>query len=161
MSALQMPRYSIDTSCIIHAWRRAYPPEHFTSFWEKLEGLITNGIVVASVEVLNELRKKDDDIYQWAQAQPSHLFMEIDDVQQPHLSHVMGRHPRLVDTTKGRSECDPFVIALALSFQEPLMVISEENNGKANSPKIPDVCRAENLTCIKLVDLIRLEKWVF
>lgn len=161
MTALESPKYSIDTSCIIHAWRRAYPPAHFTSFWAAVEVLIDNGTIIASIEVLMELKKKDDDIYQWVSSLPLHLFMELDNQQQAILSHIMGNYPRLVDTTKGRSECDPFVIALALAYQTPLIVISEENSGKLNSPKIPDVCRAEGIICIKLVELVQREGWVF
>lgn len=59
-----------------------------------------------------------------------------------------------------RSEIGAY-IALAMSSSTPLIVISEENNGRKDSPKIPDVCRAEGLTCIKLVQLIELEGWVF
>lgn len=152
-------KYSIDSSSLIHAWRRAYPPEHFKSFWQKIEELVDSGVIVASIEVLHELKKKDDDLRAWAVAQNESLFIEIDDEQQGHLAHIMGTYPRLVDTAKGRSEGDPFVIALARHCA--LTVISEEQFGKRDSPKIPNVCQAEGINCYKLVDLIRSEGWVF
>ncbi|HEY3563792.1 MAG TPA: hypothetical protein VGL96_02210, partial [Casimicrobiaceae bacterium] len=37
----------------------------------------------------------------------------------------------------------PFVIALARMQDAEWIVLSEENNGKKHSPKIPDVCHAE------------------
>ena len=152
-------RYSIDSSSLIHAWRRAYPPENFKTFWERIEELVDSGVIVASVEVLNELKKKDDDLRKWAVARNASLFIEIDDEQQDHLAHIMGTYPRLVDTAKGRSEGDPFVIALARHCK--LVVISEEQWGKRESPKIPNVCKAEGIGCYQLVDLIRKEGWVF
>ena len=144
-------RYSIDSSSVIHAWRRAYPPKNFESFWGKIEDLIDSGEIVASVEVLNEMKKKDDEIYKWCLNRPASFSVEIDDEIQLHLNHIMGTYPRLVDTVKGRSGGDPFVIALARSNKpSSLTVISEENMGKKNSPKIPDVCRSENIDCIQI-----------
>ncbi len=155
-------RYSIDTSALIHAWRRAYPPKNFASFWAKLESLIDDGVILASVEVINELNKKDDEIHDWCNNQPSSFCAEIDNDLQIHLSHIMGMYPRLVDTVKGRSGGDPFVIALSRSYKpKPLTVITQEGFGKKNSPKIPDVCKAEQIPCINLVEFIQAEDWRF
>lgn len=158
-AARKVARYSIDTSALIHAWRRAYPPKNFQSFWRKLHEYMEAGIIVASIEVKTELRKKDDEIKEWCEAQASHFFIELDDEQQEHLAYVMGNYPRLVDTVKGRSECDPFVIALARA--RGLTVITQENDGKRDSPKIPDVCRAEKIPCMNLVEFIEAEGWTF
>lgn len=155
----QSPRYSIDTSSLIHAWRRAYPPKNFISFWQKLDGYIETGVVVASIEVRNELKKKDDEIHEWLEKSPTDFCIELTDDQQDHLIYILGAYPRLVDTVKGRSEGDPFVIALARSYSPPLTVISQEGDGKKNSPKIPDVCRAEKIRCMNLVEFIQAENW--
>jgi len=162
MSANGNARYSIDTSALIHAWRRAYPPKNFESFWARLEKLIEDEVILASVEVINELKKKDDDIHKWCNAQPGSFCIEIDDDMQDHVAHIMGMYPRLVDTVKGRSGGDPFVIALARSTApSPLTVITQENPGKKASPKIPDVCRDEKIPCMNLVEFIQAEDWRF
>lgn len=155
----QVARYSIDTSSLIHAWHRAYPPENFLSFWSKLDDYVAKGIIVASTEVKAELKRKDDDLHGWFDTRPAGFCIDIDDAQQEHMAYIMGKHPRLVDTVKGRSGCDPFVIALARSYRTPLTVISQEGEGKANSPKIPNVCRIENMKCVDLVGFIRDEEW--
>ena len=67
----------------------------------------------------------------------------------------MGEYPRLVDTVKGKSASDPWVISLALQYDQKLTVVTEENGGSANSPKIPYVCRQEDIRCINLLDLIK------
>ncbi|QJR10703.1 hypothetical protein DSM104443_01770 [Usitatibacter rugosus] len=73
----------------------------------------------------------------------------------------MTKYPRLVDTATGRSAADPFVIAVARMRDPRLIVVSEENKGKLNSPKVPDVCAGEGIQCIQLVKLIETENWVF
>lgn len=68
----------------------------------------------------------------------------------------MQKYPRLVDTVKGRSGADPFVIALAKSRQPPMTIVTEEMPGKV---KIPDVCLSEGINWCNLADLIEAEGW--
>lgn len=162
MANKRKARYSIDSGALIHAWHRAYPPKNFASFWEKMEEAIDGGIILASIEVLNEIKKKDDDLNRWCDYRPDSFFVDIDDEVQMHLAHIMGKYPRLVDTVKGRSGGDPFVIALARSYNpSPLTVITQEGIGKKNSPKIPDVCNAEKIPWKNLVEFIQAEDWRF
>jgi len=152
--------YSIDSSALIHAWRRAYPPKNFPPFWRRLEELISTDRLFSSVEVLRELKKKDDELHGWCKTH-SEVFLSIDDELQDHVIEIMGTYPRLVDTAKGRSAADPFVIGLARMNDPEWTVLSEENPGRLNSPKIPDVCKAEGIRCLRLVELIQEENWVF
>lgn len=152
--------YCCDTSSLIHAWRRAYPPKNFGSFWAKLDELIEDRRLVSSIEVLNELEKKDDDVSKWAKDRRK-AFLEIDEDVQDAMVWVMGKYPRLVDTVKGKSGADPFVIALALSHSPHLVVIHQEAGGSLNSPKIPYVCDMEKVQHVSLLGLIEQEEWSF
>jgi len=115
-----------------------------------------------SVEVINELKKEDDDIHKWCSAQPGLFCIEIDDDMQDHVARLMVVYPRLVDTVKGRSGGDPFVIAFARSkTPSPLTVIAQENLGKKSNRKISDVCREEKIPCMNLVEFIQAEDWRF
>nr|MDP2189791.1 DUF4411 family protein [Rhodoferax sp.] len=153
--------FSFDSSALIHAWHRAYRPKNFPTFWTNLEQAVLAGHVVASTEVLAELEKKDDDVHKWCKRLAANLSVDVDDVQQEHMRHIMGTYPRLVDTVKGRSGADPFVIAVARSMRGNIIVVSEEDFGKKESPKIPDVCRAEGIRCHKLADFIDARGWTF
>lgn len=51
-------RCSIDTSSLIHGWREVYFPENFEGFWQKLGELADNGVLVASKEVLREIKRE-------------------------------------------------------------------------------------------------------
>lgn len=152
-----LPVYSIDSSALIHAWNRAYRPKNFPTFWRLLEDLVDEGRLKASVEVLEELKKKDDDVYAWAKALRADLFVEIDELVQDAVIDIMERYPRLVDTVKGKSGGDPFVIALAAVASPKMVVVTQEDEGKV---RIPDVCFGEGITPIKIVDLIEWENWV-
>jgi hypothetical protein len=56
-------KYSIDTSAILEAWRRRYPPDVFPAVWQRLEQMIERGDLGASEEVLLELEKRDDEVH--------------------------------------------------------------------------------------------------
>ena len=152
-------RFSIDTSAILDGWRRYYPRDVFPGLWIQLEELIRTGDLRASEEVRYELEKRDDDALVWAMERDG-FFVPIDDDTQDATSAILVDHPRLIDTRRGRSGADPFVIALA-QVRGCAVVTGEKATGNLNRPKIPDVCRAIEVEVLSLLDLIRLEGWVF
>lgn len=148
--------YSIDSSALIHGWRRVYRPKNFSFVWNGLDSLIEESRLRCSIEVYHELEKKDDELFKWCKDRKEALFVEIDDGIQIEVARIMKAYPRLVDTVRGRSGADPFVIALAATENPGMIVVTEEQPGKT---KIPDVCKAENIDCIGLADLIEREDW--
>ena len=153
--------YCIDTSSLVHGWRRAYPPKRFAGLWGRIDGLIDEGRLVASIEVFEELARKDDEICAWAKDRKAALFREIDDDVQGAVVHVMARYPKLVDTGKGKSGGDPFVIAQAMAGDPVLTVVTQESGGSADRPRIPYVCQSEGVPCIDLLAMIDAEDWTF
>ena len=152
----------IDTSALIHAWRRAYPIHNFRDVWNRMDGLIGAGRLLSSAEVLDELRKRDDDLHEWAKRRED-IFLDITgDELQIRMADILGRYPRLVDTRRNRSAADPFVIAIAGLHDPPLVVVTQEGpTNRIAKPHIPDVCAAEGLDCISILDLIVREDWRF
>jgi hypothetical protein len=57
--------YSIDSSALIHGWRRVYRPKNFGFVWERFDSLIREGRLRSSIEVYNELERKDDELFKW------------------------------------------------------------------------------------------------
>jgi hypothetical protein len=148
--------YSVDSSALIHAWRRIYRPKNFGFVWEGFDKLIAEGRFKASIEVYNELQKKADELFAWCKDRKEAMFVDIDDPTQAIVAQIMRDHPKLVDTTKGRSGGDPFVIALAASTNPKMLVVTEEFPGKE---RIPDVCDAQNIVWCGVADLIEKEDW--
>ena len=157
-----MTTYCIDTSALIHAWRRAYPIRNFPLFWDRIDDLIEAGRLISSIEVLKELGKRDDDLYEWGNKRKDMFFdIEGDDLQ-IRLTEILERYPRLVDTRKNRSAADPFVIAVASLDGPSFVVVTQEGpTNKIDKPHIPDVCATENLECITILELIIREDWRF
>lgn len=151
--------YSIDTSGLITSWRVTHNPENHPTFWDKLDVLISNHELRASEEVLEDLSKKDDDVYKWAKLRPD-MFVPLYEEIQLAVKAMMKRFPRIIDSRKNRSGSDPWVIALAQV--ENLTVITFE--GRTNSlekPRIPDVCDELKIKCIDMHGLIREQGWIF
>jgi hypothetical protein len=150
-------RYSLDTSALLNAWRRAYPPDLFPTLWDNIDGLVANGTVIATEEVLIELGKKDDEVYAWAK-QRAEMFVPIDGQVQQLVSAILQSYPRLIDNRTNRSGADPFVIALAI-VESCTVVTNEHATGNQAKPNIPDVCSGMGIRCISLVELIREQNW--
>jgi hypothetical protein len=148
--------YSVDTSALLEAWVRSYPPDVFSNLWRRFERLIADGRFVAVDEVHRELKKKEDDLCKWAEQQNG-LFVPLDTRLQRGAAAIINRFRTLTNTpTVMRGAADPFVIALAA--ERRLAVLTAERS-KPTRPRIPDVCRALGVECVTLVELFRREGW--
>lgn len=154
-----MPSYCIDTSSLIAAWQERYPIENFPPFWDKMDAIIAAGRLISPVEVLNETKKRSDELHTWLKARPA-MFRELDDAVQIEAANVLAQFPRLVGERKLRTSADPFVIALA-RVEHLQLVTDEKPTGNLSRPNIPDVCTALGmLPSIGILELIKSEKWV-
>jgi len=159
--------YSIDTSALINM-KILYPQDIFLSLWRNLETLINQGRLISPQEVFEELRKKDDELLEWAETYKS-MFKNLDADQLEKVRDILRRFPRLIDPQKTTPDADPFVIALAMCkerqrtfWDEHRIVVSEEKlAGPGARPKIPDVCKSYGVECISLTELFRKENWQF
>jgi hypothetical protein len=151
--------YCFDTSALLDAWNRSYPPDVFPQLWTSLEESIKSGELIAPEEVRLELSKKDDGLYKWAKKQRP-FIADLDDAQQRSAAEILSQFPRLVDTRRGRSGADPFVVALA-RVRGAVVVTGENDDGTADKPKIPTVCTAFSVRSIKVLEFIRENRWVF
>lgn len=158
------PSYCIDTSALIDLGRR-YPPRVFGALWSKVEELIAAGRLIAPREVLRELQKGDDEMYQWAKGHPA-MFVDLDHDQQILVAEIMAAFPSWIDTTTDRPVADPMVVALARSRTladsgAPRIVVSHEVPGGKGATKIPNVCQRYGVQHMQLVDVFEREKWSF
>lgn len=149
-------KYSMDTSALIEAWARSYPPDVFSNLWRRFERLIAEGRMLAVDEVLRELKKKEDDLSKWATRQKG-LFVPLDKNLQHRAASIINRFETLTNTsTIMRGAADPFVIALAA--ERDIAVVTAERS-RPTKPRIPDVCQTLEIECITLVELFRREGW--
>ena len=115
--------------------------------------------MVYSIDTSALLKRKDDDVFNWAKNHRE-MFVPIDEGIQSTVTEILRDFEKLVDTRKNRSFADPFVIALAI-LNGGTVVSGERGTGSRDRPKIPDVCREWKIPCINLLQLIRREGWSF
>jgi hypothetical protein len=151
--------YSVDTSALITSWRVTHNPRNYPTFWERLDQLISNHELRASEEVLEDLSKKDDDVYDWARLRPGMFVPLYEDIQRA-VKAMMKRFPRIIDSRRNRSGSDPWVIALA-QVENLTVITLEGRTSSLEKPRIPDVCDELKIKCIDMHGLIREQCWVF
>lgn len=151
-------KYCFDTGAYIRAWRETYPPDVFKEFWKTFEDFLGSGAVISPQVVLDELKKKDDDLYKWARKHPGVFQVLGEDVQRS-TSEILAQFPRIMEEGRDRNTADPFVIATARVHG--LTVVTTERFGNEKKPKIPFVCQHFGIKAIGLVAFLREQKWKF
>lgn len=154
-----MTTYSMDTSALVDGINRYYRPSVHRSLWDKIDGLIDAGRVIATEEVRIEVCRKEDRLTDWCK-QRSKMFLEVDEAIQPAVSQILAAHPKLIKAMSNKSSADPFVIALAF-VKGGTVVSAERASGSSERPRIPDVCDAFGIKCFTLMDVMEAEGWVF
>jgi hypothetical protein len=158
----ETPRYCIDTSSLVAAWVERYPPDVVPSFWPPFQKAISNGLVIAPEEVLDEIVGPPE-LKAWA-ALRSGMFQELDLRLQQSVREVVNdlqQHARhngyKLDPLSFRA--DPFVVALARLTN--ISVVSEEGANPSNDgrPKIPNLCGWYGLRPINLLTLMREQQF--
>lgn len=151
--------YVLDTSALIGAWVRTYPPEHFPNFWDNLDAMAQNGRILVPEEVITELKAKQDELLTWVRDREEWLLAPTTRAVMVKMRVVLSQFPGLTQPSTGRGKADPFVIATA--WELGMTVVTEERGGSEAKPKIPSVCKALRIDCASVVDLIRREQWKF
>lgn len=143
----------------MNAWNRNYQIDMFPTIWDHVEEVIRAEVAVVTVQVYEEIQKKDDELAAWC-AERRDIFFAIDDAHLANLTGIMDRHPRMVSSGSGRNFADPWVIALAQCFEPPCCVVTEEGLSRnANNPKIPFVCDQEGLPSCTFNRFLRDTGW--
>jgi hypothetical protein len=135
-------RYCLDANVLIVAWHTYYSPHVCPSYWELMNKLGEQNLIFLPDQVYEELGKTDDDLLKWIKS--GKIPIEKTDTPVAEcLRSIYTTNPihvRLVDSAKGRSLADPWVIAHAMRHNA--CVVTKENKITTSSDKIkiPNVC---------------------
>lgn len=151
--------YVLDTSALIGAWHRKYPPDVFPSRWENLDRLGQAGLLLVPEEVLDELRRQDDELHAWVAERAEQLVIVATRAVYLSVRAILHDHPKLTMPGGARGRADPFVIAEAQARGCP--VVTEERGGTLDRPRIPYVCRGLGIDSIEMLDVIKAQGWTF
>ena len=124
-------------------------------------------LLVAPIEVLNEITERDDQLAKWAREQTS-FFRAPTQRQIEILKDVLKAYPSMVREDR-KYDADPWVIALAKEMitdpQQTLtsikrIVVTEEKL-REKRVRIPYVCQKFNIDSIDIIEMFRIEGWKF
>ena len=158
-------KYCIDTSGLTHIWRDFYPPTIFPSLWGDIERCISDGLLIAPDEVLEELKRGDDDLLEWAMVRADLFVRHTEDIQNivtsiladpEHVKLIYSKHADIY------TDADPFVIATAKVHG--CKVISNERLLLTPSPnitKIPNVCADLGVDHLSVLEFIQEQGWQY
>lgn len=144
--------YCIDTSAFVEAGARRYPIDVFPGLWGELDRVAAEGQFLAPEEVFYELRAKADPVHEWARGHRE-IFVPLDGEQMVSTFQVLSDFPRLVGKLKGTYDADAFVVALARV--RDLTVVTEEDLGTPDRPRIPIACQYFGVRWIDTLAWIR------
>jgi hypothetical protein len=117
---------------------RYYPPAAFPAIVTKVDELIDDGRLFLTEEVWFEVQAKDEAAKDWCTPRKDKLIVPTDEAVAIEVRSILETHKRLVMNLKNRNRADPFVIAVAKLKRA--IVVTGENGGNENRPKIPYVC---------------------
>lgn len=154
---MDTPRvFAVDTSCLIEGWNTLYPQDINPGFWEVVDEYLQAGRLISPKEVLEEIKRKDDNLKKWASARPN-LFRELTDSEYADMRGILRNFPELTNPDADRDYADPFVVALAKT--NGYAVLTEERmTSRRSTPRIPTVCKHYNVQCLSLLQFHRDEK---
>lgn len=146
--------FVIDSCALMNACQHySMTSRTFSPIWETFEEMISKGQLVSSSEVLEEI--KDDELSKWAKKHRK-FFLPLTKEIQDETKEILKLYPELIQMRSLRnSNADPFLVATAYVIKGT--VVSDEKLGdeKSRQFKIPNVCNAKGIPCIKLNDFIR------
>ena len=150
-------KYCLDTNCFIEPWNSFYSYKSHKSYWEDfvLPEIMAGRLIVLD-EVYQELSRKEDDLFKWLKGhkiKDSDVLIKTDKDLLLQVQGLLEKYPRLVDSRRGRSDADPFLVEYSKGNTIPLVTLEMPSNNP-NKPKIPDVCKEESVECISFYEYI-------
>jgi hypothetical protein len=153
--------YSLDSCVLMDLADRYYVRDVFPTLWDQLEGLVNDGRACVVDATANECRSEA--LVSWLAANPTAIRGDATtwEIAARVVQSVEDDHGVVSVQTawRGAGDADPFVIALA--EQEGLAVVTSENRGSPQAPKIPLVCEWRGIECLNVVEFFRREGWAF
>lgn len=144
-------KYCLDSNVLIQAWQKYYSPNYCQSYWDVLNDLGNQGIIFIPEMVYEEITRTDDDLSEWLKSSMIEV-KTIDAEVTKCLKNIYSadsNHKHMVDSKKGRSLADPWVIAHAMKEQATVVTKEEKITAiNSNKIKIPNVYDKMNVRWI-------------
>lgn len=153
--------YLLDTNTLIQAKNDYYAFNLCPGFWDWLASANTAGTVHSIEPVLGEIREGNDYLTDWANARPPSFFLPMDAGAAAQLPRVVAwvQAADFRDEAKRDflAKADPQLIAYALAHGATLATHEVHIEGERRKVKIPTVCRALEVSCVRTFQMLTSE----
>lgn len=142
---------------------KSYYRGRFPSLWEKFDGIVDEGRLLSTREVLNEINDSSIEVLRdWAKdhgeifatptAEEGAFVGKIFAIK--HFQNNIG----MKKLYKGGYNADPFVVAKAAVIKGAVITMEGHT---PNAAKIPNICERFDILCLSLEEFMEDEGWEF
>lgn len=154
--------YVFDNSPLSTLFRNYYRKQ-FPSLWARFDGLVANGTIVSTREVLHEISDGPvESLREWSADHQNFFAIPTGDeaafVAKIYQVAHFQQNIELQKLLKGGQVADPFVIAKA-AVEKKCVVTLEVL--KPNAAKIPNICEHFGVRCLTLEQFMDEQNWTF
>ncbi len=152
--------YLLDTNTLIQAKNEYYGFEVCPGFWDWIDAENARGGVISIEPVLDELRDGADELTEWANDRAKQLFLPVDE-DTVNAFPTVANWVNEFDFKEAAkrdflAKADPILIAYAMSHDDVTLATHEVHiEGERKKVKIPTVCRALGVSCIRTFRMLR------
>jgi hypothetical protein len=154
--------YVFDTSPLSSLFKNYYRGR-FPSLWDRFDGLVADGRIVSTREVMRECTDGPvESLRDWA-GQHQEFFQVPLAAEGVFVAKIYGvaHFQQNIEQRKllrGGRNADPFVIARATTDGRSVVTMEEF---KPNGAKIPNICDHFGIGCLSLEEFMEREGWQF
>lgn len=160
-----MPKYWLDANVLIEANNRSYPIRIARTFWMRLAEQVELGNVVCPRRVYQEVAEQEqhqDEVAEWMKVREQWLRVigsaevqrQVGEIEE----YIYSRYPQWgwAESWQFCKGGDPWVIAHAKV--DGGIVVTQETRlaPEARKPRIPDVCKHYDVSCVDLLKMLEL-----
>ena len=153
--------YLLDTNTLIQAKNDYYSFQLCPGFWDWLNAANTAGSVMSIEPVLHEIREGQDNLTNWAIDRQPSFFVPMDAAAANKIPLVVQwvNQANFRDEAKREflAKADPFLIAYAWAHGCTLATHEVHIEGERRKVKIPTVCLALGIPCVRTFQMLTAE----
>jgi hypothetical protein len=160
-----MPVFVLDSNFFIQAHRVNYPIDIATGFWNKVRRLAEQGRIISIDKVKYELYEKNDTLEDWCRNNlPEDFFKDTSVVMDAYsqvtawaISRSEHYLPNALNEFLDADEADAFLVAFCLADSANKIVVTQEVSepNRQSKVKIPDACKALNVSYVNTIEMFR------
>jgi hypothetical protein len=151
--------FLLDSDTLITGKNQAYGFDICPGFWDFIEREHGHEELFSVKPVGDELKRGHDELAEWARRQGRSFFLPLDQIALEAMGSVAGWVQERDFTDPAKAEyfrsADQYLISYAKAHGH--VVVSHEtlNREQKNRVKIPVVCEAMNVRCVRTYDWLR------